>query len=65
MFSGDGSAVSLSLSPKALGTNKREDHRLQLVIIPDWRERNNFHPFCRVMTLRFYLVQSESRDGDL
>ena len=64
-FSRDGSAVSLSLSPKVLGKNERQDHRLQPVVVPAWSAGDAAHPLCPVSALRCYLDASEPWACDL
>ncbi|KAG0721144.1 hypothetical protein GWK47_006512 [Chionoecetes opilio] len=65
-FSRDGSAVSLSLSPKVLGKNERQDHRLQPVVVPAWSAGDaGTHPCARFRRSRCYLDASEPWACDL
>ncbi|MPC48554.1 hypothetical protein E2C01_042330 [Portunus trituberculatus] len=58
------SAVFLSLSPKALGKNEQEDHRLQPIVVLAWK-RSSFSAhlsycvsgFMRTLTLFPSLIQ--------
>ncbi|KAG0719776.1 hypothetical protein GWK47_049799 [Chionoecetes opilio] len=63
---GDGSAVSLSLSPKVLGKKRAGGPTVSKpVVVPAWTAGDAAHPLCPVSALRCYLDASEPWACDL
>ncbi|MPC60256.1 hypothetical protein E2C01_054295 [Portunus trituberculatus] len=61
VFVEDRSHVSLAPSPRFLTKNEREDHRLQLVVIPAWMDHGEHHSLCPVAALKYFIKASSDQ----